>query len=148
MTIDVTDILVDAELTDTFTVIRRKETVDVHGRSSVVETKYPNTIGVVTAVSPNDLDRQDGYQVMNRSISIVSNFFLQGEVTGYQPDLILWRGNKYIVKTVDPYPQFGEGFMQAEAMSEDRTDTAFPKAPPSQLAFNDAANSGYMVTLC
>jgi len=144
---DFSDILVDPLLSDRFSVIRRKEVIDVHGRSTIVATTFPNVVGVVTPISPSDLDRQTDYQKMSRSISVVCSFFLQGEVEGYQPDLVVWRGDQYVVKSIDPYPQFGKGFMQAECTSQDRVDVVFPQTAPTQLAFNVFNNSGYLVTL-
>lgn len=120
--LDVSDIASDPDFADRFTVVRRAETVDMHGRSTVTERLFKNVIGVVTAGSPNDLDRAADYQTMTRSLTVVTKFALQGVVTGYQPDIILWRGTRHLVKHVAPYPQFGQGFYQAECSSMANTD--------------------------
>jgi hypothetical protein len=116
--LDVNDLLVDPDLADRFTVIRRREIVDpATGRAAVVEQLFRNVTGVVTAQSPNDLERREDYQNMTRSISVVTAFQVYGAVQGYQPDLILWKGTRHLVKHVDPYPQFGRGFYQVECSS-------------------------------
>ena len=120
--LDVSEILTDPDFADKFNVRRRSETVDTHGRSTVAEQLFSQVVGVVTAISPSDLDRREDYQAMTRSISIVCQFRLRGETDGGQPDIVVWRGNNYIVKHIDPYPQFGRGFIQAECSSMDRVD--------------------------
>lgn len=120
--LDVSDIVSDPDFADRFSVIRRKETVGTDGRATVVEQVFRNVSGVVTAASANDLDRREDYQNMTRSINVVTTFKVQGLVTGYQPDIILWRGTRHLVKHVDAYPQFGRGFVQAECGSMANTD--------------------------
>ena len=142
--LDVDAPLFDPDFTDTFTVNRRVESLSLKGRSTLTSQLFPNVIGVVTAVSPSDLDRADGYQAMTRSISVVTQFRLRGEVVNEQPDIIIWRGDNYVVKHIDPYPQFGQGFYQVEATSMDRVDVAFNPTPPGQFDFSASSNSFLM----
>lgn len=139
--LNVSPLLLDPDFADTFDVKRRTETIGSNGRSTVSEQTFSGIIGVVTANSPSDLDRQEGYQSMTRSISVVSKFRLRGETTNQQPDIVLWRGSNYVVKHVDLYPQFGEGFVQAECSSMDRTDPAIEPDAPGGVLFNSASNS-------
>jgi hypothetical protein len=103
---------------DYFTVIRRVETVNDFGESTLTTTSYPLTAGVVTAGQPSNLDRQANFQVTPKWIDIVTQFCLypeseSGAGTEYQPDLIVWRGNNYIVKTLADYSSYGLGFVSA-----------------------------------
>ena len=142
-TLDVTHILTDPELADTFVVIRRAEHVDALGRAQSVETSA-TVVGVVTASSPSDLDRQEDYQTYSRSITVVCRYPLRGVTAGGQPDHILWRGSRYLVKHVDLYPHFGPGFYQAEASSIAHTDPALPGDVAAGAAqFNQAVSSAY-----
>ena len=120
--LDVSDIVLDPDFADTFSVIRRAQVMGTNGVATTSETTFPNIIGVVTMSSPNDLERRDDYQMMTRSITVVCKFQLQGVVTGYQPDIILWRGQRHLVKHVSPYPHFGQGFYEAECSSMDNTE--------------------------
>ena len=142
--LDVTSLLADPDLTDTFTVLRRVETVGTNGRSTTSSQTFVNVVGVVTAIGPSDLDRKDDYQSMSRSISIVTKFRMQGEVTGAQPDIVVWRGDSYVVRSIDLYPQFGPGFVQVECTSMDRTDVAMPGTPSAAVKYNQASNSQYI----
>lgn len=122
--LDVTEILMDPEIASRFNVVRRAEVVDDHGRSTLSLKPFKNKIGVITATSPNTLDRGTDAQVMPRSITLVSKFKLQSEVLGFQPDIVVWKGSNYLVKSIDLYPHFGPGFYQAECHSMDRIDPA------------------------
>lgn len=122
--LDVTEILMDPEIASRFNVVRRAEVVDDHGLSTLSLKPFKNKIGVITATSPNTLDRGTDMQTMPRSITVVTKFKLQSEVTGFQPDVVVWKGSNYLVKSIDLYPHFGPGFYQAECHSMDRTDPA------------------------
>lgn len=139
--LDVTQILTDPDMVDSFTVKRRAETINSYGRTVIGEQIFTPVIGVVTAIGPSSLDRHEDYQSMTRSISVVTKFRLRGEVTGYQPDVIVWRGDNFVVKQIDPYPQFGPGFVQVECTSMDKTDLPLDAPAPGNYAFNQPANA-------
>lgn len=120
--LDVSDILTDPDFADSFDVIRRTQTIDNHGRSVDTETTYANQIGVITNASPNDLNRIEDYQNSQRYLSIVTKFRLQLPSTGKNADIVSWRGDRYLVKTLEPYPQYGQGFYQAIVASTDILD--------------------------
>jgi len=146
--LDVTQFLTDPDFADRFTVRRRNESVDKHGRSTIVETRIPNVIGVVTMGSQSDLDRRDDFQVTTRALTVVCKFALRGEVSQYQPDVIVWRGDNYLVKHVDLYPHFGPGFYQAECYSVDRTDAQpYMSEFTPDFTFNLASSSGRLPLL-
>lgn len=146
--LDVTSVLLDPEFTDSFTVLRRQEIIDAHGRSTLNIVTFPAVIGVVTSSNPNDLDRPEEYEAFTRTISVVTKFRARGEVTGYQPDIIVWRGDNFVVKHIDLYPQFGAGFYQLDCESMDRTDLSTDPTPFNKLIFNVATNTEYMGLIC
>ena len=125
--IDVSEVLLSPDMADSFQVTRRPEVV-VAGRSTVPNPVTTDQIGVVTMASPNDLLRLEDNDRMDRTISIVTKARLQGPAqvagTNFKPDLVVWRGDTYVVKSCEPYPQFGAGFVQALAGSWDSVDEA------------------------
>ena len=142
--LDVSEILYDVDLADVFKVKRRAESISTHGRSVIAETIFESVVGVVTASSPSDLDRKEDYQSYSRSITVVCKFHLRGETTGNQPDVVVWKGSDYLVKHVDAYPHFGNGFFQAECSSMNKTDPTFEDAVTGQLVFNQPLNAVYL----
>lgn len=127
MAIDIaSDVILDPLLAERVNVTRRAESVDGNGRSQVTPTTTPNVVGVVTMYEDIELMRQEfpEMQFATRVISFISKFRTQAAVIGFQPDLITWRGDQYVVRKVSPYPQFGAGFYEAVASSIDRMDVA------------------------
>lgn len=139
MTIDVNDVILDADFADLFVVLRRLDHVTSKGRSDPSTRRYPNTPGVICAASKNDLDRLDDNQRMGRNLSVVTTFPLRGPAPGYQPDEIVWQGDTYVVKALDPYPQYGRGFVQAIVGSIDSVDHAVPAL--GALNFREPSNA-------
>ena len=122
--LDVSDVLLDPTLTDVFTVTRRAETVNGFGESVTATSTYDGVVGVVCTASPNDLERLPEMDRMGRHLSVVTRFRLQGPAPGFKPDLIEWNGDAFVVEAVDPYPQYGAGFVQAIVGSIDSIDEA------------------------
>ena len=145
--LDVTEALLDPYLTESFSVVRREEAVTEQGRESTINTIFSNVIGVVTIADPNDLDRPSEYGVFTRTISVISKFRLRGEVAGYLPDVVLWRGDHFVVKHIDLYPQFGVGFYQTVCTSMDRVDVSTDPSLTGKLRFNYLFNSGYITVI-
>ena len=140
--LDVSNILFDPDLTDGIIVRRRQQNSDNYGRPNVIETDYPTT-AVVTSNNPNDLNRWDpDLEFASRTIHLVTNFKVQGQIEGYLPDVVVWRGNNFIVAYIDLYPQFGEGFYQVVCTSMDRNDYSTSVVLTGEMAFNLKTNSG------
>ena len=121
MAMDMSDAF-DPDMMDGFSVKTRTEAVGTNGRGTITPTTVSGLYGVITVASSSDLDRHPELSRTNRTISVVTQYHLQGEVTGRQPDLVTWRGSDYIVKAIDPYPQFGDGFYQALCESTSTVD--------------------------
>ena len=144
--LDVTSVLTDPDFVSEFTVERRIETVDNHGRSVQTIEKF-SAIGVVTASSPNELERPEEYEKFGRAITVVTKSKLRGAIKNYQPDIIVWLGNRFVVKAIDLYPQFGAGFYQIEAEALETVLNGAPVESNGALAFNLSVNSGSFVLL-
>lgn len=140
--LDVNFVLKDPDLSEIFTVRRRQQVIDVHGRSTIVETDYKNVVGVINAGDPNDLIRDNPeYEIFRNTISLVTDFDLIGAMEGYLPDIVLWRGANYTAVYINQYPQFGPGFIQAVCTQTDRNDVLPPLYLNGQIALNTARNS-------
>jgi hypothetical protein len=122
-TLDVSDVLLCEEFTDDYVIKRASQSTDDHGR--VVETEQSiDSFGVVTTASGSDLQRYPDMQLIDRVLSIVTKTRLQSATKNNSADIIIWRGNNYVVKYVDPYPQYGQGFYQVIVASIDLMDEA------------------------
>ncbi len=129
--LDVSDVLLDPEIADKFSVIRRRTSNNTYGEVSNSASTFNGVIGVVTSSSPNDLMRLADDQLMGRHLTIVTRFRLYGPAknatASFQPDIVVWMGDQFVVKNIDPYPQYGAGFVQAIVGSIDPIDMPTPE---------------------
>lgn len=124
--LDVSPTLTSSMLVDDFVVERRPYRVDTAGRVMDTVPTIFHTFGVVQAVSPDDLTRGSDEQHMQKTISIATQFRLQGPAPGFQPDVVGWHGSRYQVSNVGDFAQFGEGFTIVTAQSIDSVDPGPP----------------------
>lgn len=129
--IDVTDISLDPFLAgDRFVVVRRKQVMTTAGIATEVIERFQNLVGSIQPTGENSLVRDEAYSDQVKSITVVSTFRLRGvseTVDGvqYQPDLVLWQGNYFIVKEIKDWTKFGGGMVEADCSS-----FQFVDAPP------------------
>lgn len=123
--LDVAFVLTDPDFASSFDVIRRVETIGTNGRSTLATQRYRGVVGVVTPDGDNTLNRGASFQSMPREILVITQFGLQGEVAGRQPDVVAWMGSNYQVNKVEPYGHFGQGFYEAACSSTDYQDPDF-----------------------
>lgn len=101
---------------DSFNVVRRPDAVNNFGESNSFGTTFTNMRGVVSMASPNDIKKLPDDQRTLKAITIVTRFALRGVsrdgTQDYQPDLIVWNRNNYIVANVEDYGRYGVGFIQ------------------------------------
>lgn len=121
--LDVTAVLLDPELAETVIVIRRPQVISGQGRVTIPEPRrFEGVVAVVTMAHPNDLERLDDNDRTGRVLCVITKFDLRATSPGFKPDLVVWRGDSYVVKALDPYVQYGPGFVQALCGSQDAQD--------------------------
>lgn len=134
--LDVSELTIDPDLAATqFLVIRRVQVMNAFGeRTNQVQRFAP--FGQVAPTGDNSLVREDSYQMAGKSIQVITAFRLRmaakDNATTYDPDIVIWRGDSYVVKSVEDYSQFGAGMIVAECGSIDYVDQA-PMLPVSPL---------------
>lgn len=126
--IDLSDIVLDPFIAgEAFSVIRRQQAVDNNGIMSTVNTAVPNVRGQVTPTGDNSLVREEAFQTQSKSISVITSYRLRGaskDENGvqWQPDLVLWKGDYYIVREIKDWSQYGAGLIEADCTSIDFVD--------------------------
>jgi len=139
----------DVDMLDVFSVIRRPENITQQGRSAIRQQRFNDIRGVVTAASPNDLERLEDYQLQTGAISIVTPFKLFGVQKqarqNYQPDIVYWDSDYYLVQVTENYSRYMSGWIQAIAI-----ETNYVGSAPNQdgfipgLTFQFGRNSGML----
>ena len=147
--IDVSFVTIDPSVAgEDFIVIRRAQNVNDHGETIIRNMVFP-TLGSVTPVGDNSLLREDAFQTQTKTLRVITTFRLQGQSRGlsgiqYQPDLIYWNGDYYIVRTLADYSSYGVGLVDAECTGYDYNDLP-PYLLPGKMSaavFSSQYNSG------
>jgi len=132
--LDVSEIVEDPDLADTFNVIQRPETIDpATGRSSTGRVENLDVAGVVTMQDPAQLMRRDDSDSAPRLIFVASTFVFRSASKSadgqpYKGDIIVWPqpgepgSAEYTVIKVYPYSRYGAGMHECVAESMNATD--------------------------
>lgn len=133
--IDVTEVLLDpmvaGEVGDVYAV-RRLQHVSQGGIVSALRQVFA-IVASITPTGDNSLAREEAFQTQSKSIKVITGFLLRG-VSGhkngqkFQPDLVWWKGDYYLVKDVSDFSSYGGGLIEADCSSID-----FEDEPPSRL---------------
>lgn len=110
MTIQVGDLVNDPDFATTFSVIRRTESIDSYGVSSLTTTTFNNVTGVITAEGEPlavPMAQEEDSTYARQTLIIYTQFRLYDPLTGYQPDLVVYFGNTYMIHKVTNYSTFG-----------------------------------------
>lgn len=116
------------EMMDDLQAERRTQTIDRFGRASEVVV-INDFAGVVTATSPDDLVRVPEEELQNKAISVTTQYRLQGPTAGFAGDIVHWHGSRFLVRDIEDYSGYGEGFVHAICVAIDATDQP-PQAAP------------------
>ena len=126
--LDVSDAF-DPSFWDQLTVDRRTEVEDDHGRTQETVVSYPFQ-GVVTATSPDDLTRVPEEEYMSKTITVYTQFRLRGPGPGISPDIVHWHGTSFIVRALDDFSGYGEGFIAAVCVAIETNQPTNPDPVP------------------
>ena len=125
-TIDMSDALNEASFQDTFTVIQRQQTVGSNGIGALVPTNFPNVSGAIYPSDQNDLERLPDYSLQMKAFTVFTQFALRGESEAegeeFEPDILIWNGDSFLVRTIEDYSNYGAGFVKAICTSTDYVD--------------------------
>jgi hypothetical protein len=108
--VDVTDIVNDPDLTDSFKVVRSVEVVDDNGRAQMQPQTYP-VFGVVQPASGRTLELMPEATRTSENIEIWTTFGIQEASDQTAADEIIWKNRHYVVTHVDPFDNWGAGYV-------------------------------------
>lgn len=133
--LDVMTALTSPYIVDYFVVQRRQDFINSKGRSVPIVVQFNAVSGVVRPAGKNMLERSEEKQIQPKSIQISTTFLLRSASLdpssgqAYQPDLIIWNGDNYIVKELRDSANYAAGFTKALCESTDLLPT-----PSNQVA--------------
>src|SRR5271154_1593343 len=136
--LDVSIALTNPLTLDTFALLRRKQVMNQFGETSMSIERIPVVRGVVYPEGLNELSRRAETQTNNKSIVVITRFAIRAESQSandgaqYQPDIIVWRGDNFLVVRVEDYSNYARGFVKVTAESMDIVDQPTSPTGPSQ----------------
>jgi hypothetical protein len=113
--IDVTEILDDPDLADTFVVTRTQQINDNHGRAVALQPVKSTVVGVVQPMSGRALQMMPDMVNVSGAIEVWTRFRLEGPSENTQADVITWQGRNYMVQNAQAFTNFGQGYVHAVA---------------------------------
>jgi galactose-6-phosphate isomerase len=117
--IDVSDLLLDPDFTNTVTLIRRASSINIHGEHVMAETPS-QIIASVQGLSTEDLVRMPEAARLQDMITVYFRGELMAESPNGYADIVVWQGKRYQVVTVDEsFMNFGAGFTRAVCKMEE-----------------------------
>ena len=142
------EILPDGFIAGTpFVCIRRRSWTDTNGMEQHSHSNI-NAFGSIDPTGDQSLLRLPDEQAQNKQITVVTNLLLRGasSVSGsqWQPDLVFWQGEHFLVHDIEDFSQYGAGMVAARCVAFDYTNRAEPEgnAPVFGICqFNDRRNS-------
>lgn len=102
-------------LSERIVILRQGEALGSDGRTHAGRLgpfRYKKR-ALVVPTDPAEMVREPGYEMLQQTIEVTTNFALQGPSTGIEPDQVYWHGTLYMVNNILPYSKFGVGFVTA-----------------------------------
>lgn len=121
---------------DTFKLYRRKQYINGFGETKVEVEVVEGVKGVVYPDGDNKLARKPQGQTQPKTLTVITRYAIRGESekageVEYQPDIINWYGNKFVVIDVEDYSKYARGFVEVLATSIDFNDEPTTARPLS-----------------
>jgi hypothetical protein len=111
--IDVTEILADPDLADSFVVTRTRQITDTHGRTVALQPSTTTVVGVVQPMSGRTLNMMPDMVNVSGAIELWTTYRLEGPSETTQSDVVTWQGRNYMVQNVQPFTNYGQGYVHA-----------------------------------
>lgn len=115
--IDVSFLLSDPDFTSTATLIQRAGTSNEFGEYVITETSS-TIVCVVQPGTQGTFEKVLDSARLSDSIVVYYKGVISNERAGGYGDVIVWGGNRYQVKDVEDYSNYGFGFVKAVAVLE------------------------------
>lgn len=115
--VDVSDLLSDTDFCDSFIVVKRVATVNEFGETNITELQEA-TVGVVQNSAQESLAFMESGVQLSVSIKVYTKKALSAQSEGRLADIIVWCGERYIVKSVQPWYNYGVGYCRAVCILE------------------------------
>lgn len=123
--LDMSEALLEPMFQDSFIVVRRATSTNAFGETTITATSA-SAIGIVTIKGDEDLDRGADEQHAAKTIEVITRYPMRTATQGFQPDIVQWHGDNFIVQSIEDYSGYGKGWFDVLATSIDFLDLPQP----------------------
>lgn len=116
--IDVTELMVDPDFVNSFSIIRRVDTINSKGENILNETTVNNIIGSIQGAGKDTIRRLPEDVQVSRVKTVYTKTLLQTDAAGKYADLIVIDSYRYAVINVTPWNNFGAGWYECDCVME------------------------------
>jgi hypothetical protein len=132
-----------------FTVIRRRQWTDSSGIEHHQHRRIYPVYGSLFPGGDNAYSREEADQYQNKGLEIITQFLLRAvaetaDSMQWQPDIIRWNGDTFLVEKIEDFSSYGVGFVHASAASFSYVGVPPQGSPVTSgwLNFSDRKYSG------
>lgn len=113
--IDVSELMVDPDFINSFSIARRTATTNIYGENIIAETIINNITGSVQSAGKEAIKRlPEGVKISNvKTIYTKTMLIADTNNPGYS-DQIIWEGLRYNVISCLPWSNFGAGWYEVD----------------------------------
>ena len=115
--IDVSELLNDPDFVEQITLIKRTVSINEHGENPLTETASI-IYACIQGMAGSELERQPQSARLHDTITIYTKSILQSEKESGYADVVVWQGNRYQVKSVVNFKNYGVGYTQGTCVLE------------------------------
>ena len=142
--LDVDDVLLDPDFCEPLAILRPDLTLSQHGRNAIAEYQVtPPPIGVVIP-GAKGFNRTDVAEITGAMVTVwVYGFTFLPPNSASHPDVLLWRGTRYVLQQVNDWSRYGRGFNVGLFSVMD----PISQADNGQADFTQAGNSSLVAAI-
>lgn len=115
--IDVSELMTDHDFVDKMVQIKRVPAIDLYGENTLTETPI-QTVGSIQPASNKVIQRLSE----NLRVANLRSFWIKGDITATAPgkysDILVFRGSRFQVQTVEDWSNFGAGYTEGTCVAE------------------------------
>lgn len=116
--VDVSDLVIDPDFTNSFVLIKRASAINAYGEMNLIETPS-NVFGVIQNINNETLKRFPEAAEFSDGIQVWYKGKLEAEAPNGYCDVVVWQGARFLVKIVtEQFMNWGAGWTSALCSKE------------------------------
>lgn len=116
--IDVSELMLDPDFVDAFSIVRRSTTVNQYGENVLADTSTIQTFGSIQPTPARELQRLPESLRMRDVRTFWCKVEFYPDSSGNYPDILLYGTTRYQIISIEPWMNFGQGWNKGLCVRE------------------------------